>query len=338
MSKETAKWLNTQTLIGFTDKRGTAWHYRAEEQGDEANHYPGAIPVEDVRRRLFNWEAQERPVYVADEQGIPVLDPDKKAIVRSDNNYVMGYFRPGYQPHQYDEWLVSNVSDILDDTLQVGSAGLLRQGGVAWVSVEVPENIETPEGVIFRPNLVAATSFDGSLATTYKRTATAVVCDNTLTAGLTGMGEMFKAKHTRNSGYRIGDARDALAIVYNIADEFSKEVALLTSTKMTDAQFEQVVDMIAPLPDADAGHKTTRGNTIAEGKRDELWRLWRNDERVNPWRFTAFGAYQAYNTFQHHSLAVRGGTMAERNMLNMVTGKTEANDNAMVKRIMELAA
>jgi hypothetical protein len=33
-------------LIGFTDKRGHAWHYRPEEQGDEPNHYPGAIPLD----------------------------------------------------------------------------------------------------------------------------------------------------------------------------------------------------------------------------------------------------------------------------------------------------
>ena len=35
MSRETLQHLNTKTLIGNTDARGTAWHYRAEEQGAE---------------------------------------------------------------------------------------------------------------------------------------------------------------------------------------------------------------------------------------------------------------------------------------------------------------
>ena len=48
MSAETSTWLNTQTLIGFTDQRGHAWHYRADDQGDEPNHYPSAVPVADV--------------------------------------------------------------------------------------------------------------------------------------------------------------------------------------------------------------------------------------------------------------------------------------------------
>ena len=64
MSRETLQHLNTNTLIGNTDARGHAWHYRAEEQGDETNHYPGPIPVEDVQRRLFCWQAQSRRVAV----------------------------------------------------------------------------------------------------------------------------------------------------------------------------------------------------------------------------------------------------------------------------------
>ena len=64
MSKETLQHLNISTLIGNTDARGHAWHYRAEEQGEETNHYPGPIPVGDVERRLFDWQAVSRRVAV----------------------------------------------------------------------------------------------------------------------------------------------------------------------------------------------------------------------------------------------------------------------------------
>ena len=40
MSQETSSWLNTHTLIRFTDQRGHAWHYRADAQGDEPNQLP----------------------------------------------------------------------------------------------------------------------------------------------------------------------------------------------------------------------------------------------------------------------------------------------------------
>jgi hypothetical protein len=64
MSKETLQHLNTNTLIGNTDARGHAWHYRAEQQGTETNHYPGPIPVADVQRRLFSWVAESRRIAV----------------------------------------------------------------------------------------------------------------------------------------------------------------------------------------------------------------------------------------------------------------------------------
>ncbi len=110
MSKETLQHLNTNTLIGFTEQRGHAWHYRAEEQGDEPNYYPGAIPLEDVRRRLFGWMAESRRVAVelpADVESMTHLDDSgepmrwavaeyRQGICRSDTGAVMGIFSEGY--------------------------------------------------------------------------------------------------------------------------------------------------------------------------------------------------------------------------------------------------
>jgi len=44
MSRETLNWLNTNTLIGFTDKRGHAWHWRAQEQDGELIDGCGPLP------------------------------------------------------------------------------------------------------------------------------------------------------------------------------------------------------------------------------------------------------------------------------------------------------
>ena len=165
MSKETLQHLNINTLIGNTDARGTAWHYRAEYQGSESNHYPGPIPVDDVERRLFSWQAESRRLAVEtpaqletmthlSEDGQPLrwaVLGDRQAIARSDDTHgsVMGIFKPGYQMHQYREWLLTTVANILDDTLAISSAGLLRDGAIAWVEVSVPETITTPEAVSY---------------------------------------------------------------------------------------------------------------------------------------------------------------------------------------------
>jgi phage/plasmid-like protein (TIGR03299 family) len=354
MSQETAHWLNTQTLIGHTDKRGHAWHYRAEHQGDEPNHYPGPVPVADVQRRLFGWQAQSRPVFVKvpcdlgqldvaagiDDDGVPfryVEVPGRQAITREDGQDpdVLGIFAGGYVRHQYREWLLAQVSTIVSDELGIGSTGLLKRGGVAWVSFEVPETITTPEGVAFRPNLLAATSHDGSLPTTYARVVTNVVCDNTMSAALAEKDQRVKVRHSRHSRLRLGEARAALAIIHTIGDDFAAQVAELTRVEVSDTAWSAFLDAHAALPE---GTTPSRARTIAEKKRETLGRLWTHDTRVAPWRGTAWGVVQAVNTYTHHEQTVRGMARAERNMLRAVEGGTDALDVATMTQLRKVLA
>ncbi len=333
MSAETYEWLNTQTLIGFTEKRGTAWHYRQDAQGDESNHYDGAIPLEDVLRRLFDFEVIEQPLYIrAADLSTPggyEQIAGRKAMVTSDTNEVLGIFKDGYQGHSYKEWLLDNVASILDDDLQIGSAGLLRNRGQAWVSVEVSENFMTPEGVEFRPFLLAATSFDGSLATSYGRKVTRVICDNTCEAALSEEGQSFKLRHSKYSHLKLQDARKALEIVHTMADDFAAEVARLTAVKVDRGHFSRILDALIPVP-KDEG----RGQTVALKKRSEIQSMYLNDQRVAPWTGTAFGVEQAFNTWMHHSAQVRKGTpRVIRNMENVVKGKFAQNDAEVLTAI-----
>jgi phage/plasmid-like protein (TIGR03299 family) len=345
MSQETRKWLSENVLIGFTEKRGTAWHYR---QGDN-NHYPLAIPVDDALRRLFHWHAVEaRTFYEYGGGDLDVFTTDgsfkikrseRKTIIRSDTGAELGSFKEGYRPHQYDEWLIHNVATLLDTSkgdLGISSAGLLKGGGVAWCEVSVPETITTPEGVPFRPNLLAATSFNGSLATTYKRTVQSTVCDNTMSVALAEKGQTVKIRHSRNSLDRIGDVREALAIVHTIEEDFRRQVAELTKIKVDDVMFEKLLDDVQPLPKP--GDASSRAITLAENKREAIQNLWFNDERAAAWRGTAYGAWAALNTYGHHGQNVRGMSRPERNMLNAVTGKTEMADAEALERILALAA
>lgn len=343
MSKETLEYLNSgMVLVGQSSKRGKAWwHRRAlDVPGRELNHYEFEIPVADVRRRLFNWTAEERRVAVeqpADIQTMTSLDDDghpvryvtmadRKAIVASDNEDVLGVFKSGYQPHQYDQWLVSNVETLLDGDLSISSAGLLRNRAVAWVEVSVPDNIETPQGVTFRPNLLAATSLDGSLATTYKRTITNVVCDNTMAIALQERGGQVKFRHSKNSIGRIADARMALDIIYTAAGEFAAQVKAPTEQTITDAQWQKILGELVPLdPDS------KRATTIGSDKREQLTAMYRSDPRVAPWTGTAFGVWQAFNTWGQHEQATRGDTVrAERNMLGTLTGDIEKSDRLVL--------
>ena len=332
MSMETMEWLNTQTLIGFTDKRGNAWHYR--EGAD--NHYSGAIPENDVLNRLFNFDVEEAEIRFT-FKGRSKKVPNQKIMYRNDNGDALGIFKDGYQGHGYKEWLLENVKSILSSDLAIGSAGLLKNGGQAWVSIEMEELFKSEKaGVEFRPHLLACTSFDGSLATTYKRCIQVVVCDNTLSAGLSEAGQTYKLKHTKYSQAKIGDARDALQIVFDTAEDFEQHLNNLIETEITSAQFDKMLDILVPVPEDE---KNKRGITVANNKREEISALYANDDRAAQWNGTAFGALQAFNTWNHHFAQVRkGAPRIVRNMENVVSDKMGNADNAVLEALKLVAA
>jgi phage/plasmid-like protein (TIGR03299 family) len=342
MSKETSQWLNQNTLIGFTDKRGNAWHYRASDQGVESNHYTQAVPIKDVRRRLFNFTAEERPFYVATEigdDGEPgglILVEDRKAIIRSDNKLVMGVFKGGYTTHQPDEWLIGGVANLVggEGNLGVASAGLLKGGAQAWVQIEAPENVSTPEGFAFRPYITASTSFDGSLATTYARGAIAVVCDNTLAWANSEAESVIKIKHSKYSVLKLESAREALEVVNDTAEQYTKAVANLAKWEVSTRAWNKFLDATAPVPTEDVSKATA---TKAEKKRDRLEELYNFDNRVAPWKGTALGVVQAVNTYAHHDRNVRGADRAERNAENAINGATAKLDAQTIATLAEFA-
>lgn len=311
MSRETAEWLNTMTLIGYKEKRGNAWHYRAEYQGDEPNHYEGPVPVEDVVRRLFSWQAKAAPLQFTmperiTEDGVTgaeqVTDDTRQVIYNGNTGEVFYVASDGYAIHQYDEWLLQNVANLLDDDLGIASAGLLCGGGVGWVQVELPEPVAGPGGFDFRPFLLGLTSHNGTKATGYKVGKIAVVCDNTLTAAeRENGGELLTVKHTRNSALRIADARDAMGLIVAERDASIAELDGLLSVKVDDVQWQKFLDTLVPMTD----DMSARGRTLAENKLGELNRLYKNDIRVAPWKGTGLGVMQAVNTFDQHVATMR---------------------------------
>jgi phage/plasmid-like protein (TIGR03299 family) len=336
MTRETLQWLNTNTLIGFSEQR-RAWHYRRDLQGAQENHFVSAVPRERVDQ-LFGFELQARPMRYAvgadydsatdmDEKGNPVRwvkAPAHVTIVRSDKPDVpLAVHGHTYKIHQYREWLVEHVDHLLSGELSIGSAGLLRGGAIAWVSVEVPDTFTTRHGVAYRPRMLNTTSCDGSSATRRKMVTTNVVCDNTLDLALgEAGGREIRIKHSSRSDLRRTEALEGLGLIHANAEAFEAELESMIAQQVTDRQWSQFMDAYAPIvPGAPV---RTRNN--AERKREQLTGLWKADGRVAPWKGTRWGAYMAINTY-HQWIARSSSDRTERAMERAILGRTRAVDD-----------
>ena len=133
-------------------------------------------------------------------------------------------------------------------------------------------------------------------------------------------GQEVKVKHSRHSGLQLAPARQALQMVYSLADDFAQEVARLCQVEVTPSQWAAFLDAHIPRVHASTGLPLAgRSQTMADTKRDGLTTLYASDPRVAPWAGTAHGVLQAVNTYEHHEGVVRG-ERAERNGLKTITG------------------
>lgn len=325
MSAYSSEYLNNNTLIGFTEKRGNAWHRDLSLVTSPLdNHYPGAIPVQDIQARMFNWTAEERAVYVdGGDEGL-IQDTSRKALVRSDNHAILGIHAKGYKRHDYSEWLLHNLSELVGGGAEFANVVMLKHGAVAVVQIEMPDNVTTIGGVVLRPFILAGTSFDGSLASFFKPGVTNVVCDNTFGAFMSEDTAVYRQKHTANSKFNITDARAALSLLVETGETAVKEIERLLSVDVSDADWSKFVQAHAPIDD-----KTSkRSTTMAETKRQALTGLWRTDMRVAPWSGTAWGVMQAVNTYNEHMAIVRNVDRYERKFARAVTDDIQTADRA----------
>lgn len=355
MSNETRLDLQRNFLIGNCKNRPRAWHFDAELQrihNLEPNHYDEPIPYSDVVRRLFNW----KPISVPKANMVPCgkkdanwfdaqgnsyrivmsseYDYDKREIVsgeqgviRSDTNEHIATHSSKYRIHDYESWLLQLQSNVIGDTLTILGAGLPKQGAQAYVQVALPDTAKDDStGVEFMPYIMASTSLDGSLPTTFTAQSLLVVCDNTRNMALRSAersGHIYKAKHTSKSldANRIADVRQALGIIHRTADSMIAEFRELAAIKVTRPQVIKVMDIILPMPPEDA---SKRSQSIMENKRDSFLDVYfdRDPETkgmMTNMQGTALGLIQGFNTWNTHSKSVKGNRF-ERNIERSIRG------------------
>lgn len=311
---------STSTLAGFMNG-GRAWIGHAEA----AQTYEGAVPRQDALDLLSFpvVEGQIHSVVITDDGVDDIIDETRKTIIRLDTRETFGVFKNGYKIHPYPQWLVENVDLLLDGGMKIGTVALTKGGARALLQAEMPEDrIATAPGaepVPNRPHISAMTSLDGSIATTYGIGTKVLICENELSlAGFRGLVRSFtafqKTRHTSGSLNRVLEVRQALGLVAEeIGDAFDQEFRELMAQHVSDAKFRDVVNAYTGVEKAKEG----RSKTMAQGKVDALTTLWRNDNRVAPWRNSAYGVLAAFNTAAHHVFGSDKGRV-ERNQERVI--------------------
>ena len=365
MSEFNTRDLNQRmTRIGFTDELGDPWHGKG--------HFSGRVPIEeaikfltidvDTVRTAFERSSEAvlptwllHEIMFEAEMGRDEIEltphlrdkllkalgmvfmTEHNAVVRKDEGaeHVFQVAGKSWRKHDYVEWLISKLMRIVDQSkgeLEIGSVLLLGHGEKAVVQIRMPEGIEIGGDRMF--SFVAAySSLDSSWATGYQCSDVRIVCDNTARLSQLTGGEYIKFKHTTNSTSSFNELKvaEALGLITGAQKRLAEMADRMMHTPFGDLKFEKLCDVIVPEAGKDASKATATGR---DNYRQRLSGLWTNDLRVAPYRGTEWGAFQAFNTFEHHYRTMRklvDGKRFERQAINLVTGDTDKADKAALK-------
>lgn len=303
-------------IIGKTANRGTAARGGWIGQGEVIASYEGPVPRQAVQD-LIAWE----PIKVPSANLIPVDDvsladtvlPDGtpamtrivegvKSIVRSDTFENLGRFNDEFNDASYasiEERTYESTGGA--PTLAVGE---LNGGRQFFIQYGMDENLhDGSTGLDFMPYLLFQSSLDGSLANTWSRGSIIAKCDNMFPAIRQEARKhgQVKFKRSRFSSERLENLPALLGVQAQHTVDFARHMVRIPVSRK---EFIDTMNILVAMPDAEKASKAAV--TRAENTRQAIDALYQSDPMVADWTGTAFGVFQAFDTYYNRVKPVRG--------------------------------
>lgn len=293
----------TTGRAAFTRAAGSkaAWH----KLGGET---PADAPIETwLTNAGLDFHVYKAPSFVKigdDYQEVPNV----KHMVRDDTLAVLGTHTDGYQVHQPRE-IVEHMRDsiMIDPRFTFETMGALKEGRTIWGLARYAESAMIG-GAPHNMYILAATSFDGSMATIERATSVCVVCDNTL--GYSNQQDgASQIKITHRSQFQ-GDKRDAAAEKFaRIVAQFEQFKVMGDALAQVQMSKDELNAFFRSMLDIPAG--AARGDISARkiNQYDDMIRSLQTANRAEASEApnTRFAALQAVTRYVDHERSTKKG-------------------------------
>jgi phage/plasmid-like protein (TIGR03299 family) len=239
-------------------------HHTLGSFGTAAKDVTGAMTAaEAIKAAGLDWSTRiERIVTTS---GLPISGRRCRAVVREDNNTVIGVVGERHG-------IIDNMTcfDFMDSVagkaggVSYESAGYLGHGERIWL-------LARTEGIIkigkkgrdqTLPFLLLHNAHDGTASLSVLFTAVRVSCENSLNAALRdGLGRGIKIRHSGDLSQKVMEAQRILGIARTCFDDLSARFVHLSKTKMSDAQRAAYFAKVfhgADSPDNESGDVDSR--------------------------------------------------------------------------------
>lgn len=188
---------------------------------------------EILSKTNLNWSV--RSEVLTTESGIAL--PDYKAIVRDDNNAVLGVHKAGYQAFQNDQLLELLYKVNQQTGMKVHTGGFF--GGGKKVFIQLKSNDLQIGNDTVRGFITGINSFDGSTNLGFGSSSLTVSCANTFYGVFKSLQN--KVKHTKNMLVRIEDILQAIDQTLNEEKQLFDHIKRFSEIRMTQKDMDNVI-------------------------------------------------------------------------------------------------
>jgi phage/plasmid-like protein (TIGR03299 family) len=294
-------------------------HELATVNGRTAMMYVGEVPWHGLGCRLESPATAREAIAAAGldydvvladlitSRGTPVSN--RKAVVRTDSNAVLGVVGNSYVPIQNRECFSFLDAVVADGGLRYHTAGALRKGERIWLLAKLPGQIRVRcSEDVSEKYLLLSNSHDGSSALRVHYTAIRVVCANTLAmADRQGRGEGIMIRHQGNLASKVQEAQQVLGLAVRFFDDLEGQFDLMARHYPNSTQVSGYFKDLYPDPE--------EGNpSRAQNVRDELLRLFEHGQGqdIPEIKSTTWAALNAVTEYVDHHRPTRAKTEVDR--------------------------
>ena len=253
----------------------------------------------------LNYLAELRDTQTID--GIPI--PQRKAVIRSDTQDVLGVVGNSYVPVQNHQAFGFLDAVVADGGMRYHTAGALGKGERVWMLAKLPDDIRVKNSDdITEKYLLLSNSHDGSSSLRVFFTPIRVVCANTLAiAERNGRGQGISIIHKGDLATKVQQAQEVLGLAKRFYDDAEEKINRLAHHYPSVRQLEEYFKLV--YPDSPDGESARMKNV-----RQEMLRLFEHGigHDLPVIRYTTWTALNAVTEYVDHYRSTRGTTAIDR--------------------------
>lgn len=249
----------------------------------------------------LGYQVEKSPNVHKMPNGVEIISEKSFFTWRTDTNTVLG-------SHVGDRYTCIQNIDALGIVEQfpyhIETAGVLKDGAVSFVCMKSDRQIVVGGNDVTEMYLLFVNSFDGTSPVTVLFTPIRVVCNNTLSAALSGAKDRYTFRHTANATDKIKEAAKVIGLLDKNTNILQTAFNVLAETQIDPIDFLGHVYLTKEEIEALALGVVLQEDSVLSTRKANIIRntlsYYESGFGQVEWKGTGWGGYNAITGYMSH--------------------------------------